>query len=212
MRRSRILAVVAIVAVPVVVACQGIVGLDDFERTQCPGAVCSDGGDLSETGTTDVRSDVVFVDGGGAAPVRWAHWKMPNYDAGPGTPNRVSYGLVGVDAVRDDVTNLTWQRAQTTGVTYAQARTTCANLVVGPDSDWRLPSRIELVTLLDLSRSPRIDGLFADTQATPYWTSSEVRPFNVSAPQYWVVGFDDGNVKKLGATQSASVRCVKGTP
>lgn len=210
MGRSRIAVALGVAAVPLAIACQGLVGLDDFERTQCPGAICSDGG--LEDVANEARSDVVVVnDGGGAAPVRWARWKMPNYDAGPGTANPVEY-VVATDNIRENKTRLVWQKAQTTGVTYASARSTCANLVIGQDQDWRLPSRIELVTLLDLARTPRIDPAFTDTQAGPYWTASEVRPFVATSAQYWVVNFNSGNVEKLGATQSASVRCVKGAP
>jgi hypothetical protein len=141
---------------------------------------------------------------------------MPNDDAGPGTPNPISYN-VGAETVLDNVTNLTWQKDQPaaqTNRTYADAKAACDNLMLASDSSWRLPSRIELVTLLDLEKQPRIAPAFSNTTPTAYWSSSEVRrPAGVTGSlQYWVVDFGDGNVEKLSPASTASVRCVKGAP
>ncbi len=58
---------------------------------------------------------------------------------------------------------------------------------------WRLPTRLELESLLDLSRhDPAIDtAKFPDTKSTWYWTSSECA-WNDTA--VWVVDFDGGSV------------------
>lgn len=213
MGRSRILAAAGVAALPLAVACTSLVGLDDFEKAQCPGAVCTEAG-TGEADTVDGGPDV-RIDGQGAAPVQWARWRMPNHplpDAATVNPNPASY-TDDAEIVRDSVTSLTWQKAQVAGQTYAQAKAACDALTLGGSSSWRLPSRIELVTLLDLGKQPRIDPRFTGTTPTPYWSSSEVRPFVAAGnPQYWAVDFGDGNVKKTPATSVASVRCVKGGP
>lgn len=208
----RLLAAFGVALVPAALACTSIVGLDDFQKTQCPGAICSEGGPFDDASVPDATSDA-RVDAQGADPVRWARWKMPNYPTDAAVnPNPATYTPNG-DLVVAGITDLTWQRDQSAPKTYADAKKYCEDLVVGGESNFRLPSRIELVTLLDLEKTPRIDtAAFTGTTGGPYWTSSEVRPFDATSPSYWVVDFADGHVKKSAATNLASVRCVKGTP
>lgn len=77
-------------------------------------------------------------------------------------------------------------------------------------TDWRLPSIEELVTLIDYSKvNPALGGKFQFSGAPPlYWSST---PFEGSPPpQAWAVGFDIGVV--INASQSAPfrVRPVRG--
>jgi hypothetical protein len=97
--------------------------------------------------------------------------------------------------------------------TFEGAVKLCASIKDG--GPWRLPSRIELVTLLDLGQSGvRIDPLFSGTHQGVYWTSSEVRPFVGPNREYWAVDFSGGGVlaKRAETGGSAAVRCVKGAP
>ena len=73
---------------------------------------------------------------------------------------------------------------------------------------WRLPTRLELESLLDLSRhDPAIDtAKFPDTKSTWYWTSSECA-WNDAA--VWVVGFSYGSVYGGRRGSSACVRAVR---
>ena len=97
--------------------------------------------------------------------------------------------------------------------TYEDALKLCA-------APWRLPSRIELVTLLDHSRTgAKINAAFAGALQAPHWTSSEVRirldnnvPALVDPPQFWVVDFDKGGLDKRDPASTAAVRCVKDEP
>lgn len=79
----------------------------------------------------------------------WAQWPMPpDY---PSDDNYVSDTAAGT--VTDKTTGLTWQNE----VLYRpkdleDATSYCGNLTQGGASDWRVPSLIELVTLLDLSQ------------------------------------------------------------
>jgi hypothetical protein len=86
----------------------------------------------------------------------------------------------------------------------------CSSL--GPG--WRVPTRIELVSLVDFTRSdPSIDQPpFAGTKTSlSYWTSSVVWAPDAGADaavNYWTVWFNDGLVARTAI--GGFVRCVKG--
>jgi hypothetical protein len=73
---------------------------------------------------------------------------------------------------------------------------------------WRLPTRFELESLLDLSRhDPAIDTeKYPDTKSTWYWTSSECA-WNDAA--VWVVAFSLGHVYYNPRHNFACVRAVR---
>lgn len=206
-------------AVASLLACNAIIGLSDFEKVECTNLRCPDdaGGLDVFVPPSDAGPDA--DDGGttvGTEPVVWARWKMPSWDAGPDpTPK---YTLTdGTASVYEDLTGLTWYRAELGSFSYDEAKAKCAGL---PGGTWRLPKRIELVSLLDFGRGagqPVISALFPDAKQALYWTSSEAKPIVTGAPKYWVVDFSAaGNggplVKRFDATTStvAYVRCVKG--
>jgi hypothetical protein len=212
------------------VACNNIVGLTDYKKAECNG-----GGDClfdgspgldgnSVDGGGDVNApDVVTVDANGAAPVSWAAWPMPNYDGGPN--NQPAYAKAGnIDGgVVDTVTKLTWRpvlASDPKDVDFAAATAFCKGAA---GANWRLPSRIELVSLIDVGPgkvAPYAAPGFGIT-ANVYWTSSVVRTLNpvTSAVEitasYYGVGFDGASsnlVKQLDTSaavdQSARVICV----
>jgi hypothetical protein len=92
-----------------------------------------------------------------------------------------SYDLSVANIVIDKVTGLHWERYQSeTARTRPEAVAYCSLSNLGGYSDWRLPSLIELVSLLDLSYSSlNIDGTaFPPTtfdQSAGGW-SSDVNP------------------------------------
>ena len=113
--------------------------------------------------------------------------------------------------VIDTRTGLVWQddaAAATTTATWANAITTCENLVLGGYSDWRLPNINELKSIRDMSRSsPAIDTAFVNTATDYYWSSTSYAAATTNA---WVVGFDDGGVYGYDKGNSTYVRCVRG--
>jgi hypothetical protein len=212
--RRSLLAVACALLVPAALACNAIIGLDDFKRAECDGFRCDGGG----------APDVVVPDGSqpvdaspdaprGTDPVSWAQWKMPAWDAGAdatavGIPP--SYSIVDDDVVADDITGLTWRRAVlATPMTFAAADAACRALdpASGP---WRLPKRIELVSILDYGRPGiKVDPIFGGVQNLPVWTSSEVRTdFGVTGT-YWTINFGDGTLATTDPGLSATVLCVK---
>jgi hypothetical protein len=142
---------------------------------------------------------------------------MPN-PASAGLPNPASYTDQGNGTVEDNVTGLVWQKAVTTAqaYTWADAITYCEGLTLA-GLTWRLPTRVELLSITDFTRtSPAIDTTaFPDTPGGKYtWTAS---PWVVSQiatkPQYsWIVNFYEGLSSNAGdRTQLEYARCVSST-
>jgi hypothetical protein len=87
--------------------------------------------------------------------------------------------------------DLEWSKTLLDGadVTYEEAEKAIGDLGEG----WRMPTRQELESLLDLSRhSPAIDTeKFPDTKSDCYWTST---PCAWNDAAVWVVYFNSGSV------------------
>ena len=212
--RRHLFAASLVLAFPAVVACNSIIGLTDFEKTQCPGARSAD-----EAGFLDVLAEGpdggpdALVDAKGADPVSWAKWPMPNYvaDGGGGGQPLNSPPLQGdAGLVTDPTTKLVWRSTLVTGdFSATQADAECQKLPNGP---WRAPKRIELVTLLDYSRpSPFVDrDRFTNLVNFKVWSTSKVHPLTDRANQpYWVVNFETGAVEPLAGDLAAKVLCVR---
>ena len=140
---------------------------------------------------------------------------MPN-PASVGLPNPTSYTDGGDGTVRDNVTGLLWQKAidaTTQKLTWDAAKSYCATLTLAGHT-WRLPTRIELLSIVDFTRvGPAIDSkAFPGVPGGAYhWTSS---PWVVSQiatkPQYsWIVNFYEGLTSNAGGRDLAEfARCV----
>lgn len=214
-RSDRRFVALAVALATAALACNAIVGLSDYERGECSGGgVCADAG--APDAPADAPTDVVErVDASGSRPVSWAHFKMPNYpqDGGP-TENVISAATYRptTGGFVDTITDLVWREPlpkDDQGLkTWEEAQRICARMTEG--GTWRLPSRIELVTLLDLSRSPKIAAPFESTQPLQYWTTSEVRLFGVNGNrEHWTVDFSSGGLNKQDKSGgTAAVRCI----
>lgn len=79
------------------------------------------------------------------------------------------------NAVLDKTTGLVWERSpQTATVTYNEARRFCVGRMAGEQTGWRLPSPIELRSLVGPIRGLSRPHLppnhpFLNVQATSYW-------------------------------------------
>jgi hypothetical protein len=109
-----------------------------------------------------------------------------------GCGNNLDDMLHAIDGLRAGApAKLEWSGTLCDGeeVTYAKAEAACAALGEG----WRLPTRQELESILDLSRyNPAIDtARFPDTKSGWYWTST---PCAWSSDRAWCVGFYGGGV------------------
>lgn len=120
----------------------------------------------------------------------------------------------GDGTVQDVVTGLTWQktddgvkRVWEVGLSYCEA------LELGDYADWRLPSRHELLFLLDYGNvNPAIDtSYFPECRNDWYWSSTPV----LAKASYYRIKFSDGGEPGSVATEGdkwdfAYVRCVRG--
>jgi hypothetical protein len=136
------------------------------------------------------------------------------------------YSDNGDGTVTDIATGLVWQKCSkgqtgadcsggaATTETWANAGTYCSTLTLAGRT-WRLPSRQELETLPDYSKSnPAIDTtFFPSTVASAYWSSTTYAPNTTSA---WNVNFvnfgifGNGDVAGSVKTNNYYVRCVSG--
>ncbi len=121
--------------------------------------------------------------------------------------------------VTDTSTGLIWQKATAPGTySWEQALDYCENLTLADKSDWRLPNRNELQSLVNYDRyNPAIDTtFFPDTRSCDmhdycfYWTST-----TYSMMQYaWTVdfgyGFGGGMVHFSHKSRNGYVRAVRG--
>ena len=135
---------------------------------------------------------------------------MPN----PGTsglPYPQAYDLTTtVGVVVDKVTNLKWQQTiDGAAFSWPDARAFCSGLTLA-GGGWRLPTRIELVSIVDFtSANPVIDlRAFPGTPQARFWTASPVagEPSNA-----WAIDFAFGNGLNYSAPTFTSyrVRCVR---
>ncbi len=219
----------ALTALGALASCQGILGLGKFKDCTEKGADCSVDGrpdapidvdtDSSADGGADADADAEFPVPDGAVRSSWAAWRMPNSrEPGDGGPQPSSYGNYGpllVDAtpaVIETLSNLVWLNTNDVLASrFEEARDACA----GQGPGWRLPTRIELVTLLDYGSdagnflpSP---AFFTNLGPGTYWTSS-VAGNNGKDTLFWVVDFSRGTVVRATRINEASrVVCIRGS-
>jgi hypothetical protein len=163
-------------------------------------------GGAATTGTTGTGSGC-----GNPVGSTWAQWPMPNPPS-TGLPNPASYDVSTPGIVVDKVTGLTWQRdVDAKTYTWADAKAYCASLVLEGACPWRLPTRIELVSILDNTHvDPAIDSVaFPATPPERYWSSSPSQSFPGSN-YVWYVNFGAGDAYFFdGSTDLHRVRCVR---
>jgi hypothetical protein len=141
----------------------------------------------------------------------WALWPMPNCpaDVALGAPNAASYVDNQNGTVTDSITGLMWQQTAVSGTRdWATAVAFCPTLNLGGQTDWRLPSAIELASLLDLGRTPPLINptSFPSTASTSFWSAT---PSSAVAGDAFYVGFNTGMTNHAAATTALGVRCVR---
>jgi hypothetical protein len=180
--------------------------------------VISDG--CTTWATTNCATAMLVCEGpapAGCVDPNWAEWPMPNgpVDVSNGAPNAESYTINGDGTVTDNVTGLMWQQAvPSTPYAWSDAVAYCPTLTLGAHSDWRLPTIIELVSLIDYSVgddnvNPSINAtVFPGTPISPsFWSSTPL----ASSPssEAWALDFALGGVTYLVVNDPGEVRCVR---
>jgi hypothetical protein len=130
----------------------------------------------------------------------WAEWPMPNapWDVMDGAPNATSYTDNGDQTVTDKVTGLMWQQTNTSTFRFSNAKNYCTTLTLGGHTDWRLPTVIELASLVDIgvpysmSTTAMINTtFFPGTSNYRFWTSTLLAGSSIVA---WYIDFYDGSI------------------
>ncbi|MDA7817187.1 DUF1566 domain-containing protein [Sulfurimonas sp.] len=107
--------------------------------------------------------------------------------------------------------DLLWQDNQESAdltMYYTKAVEYCEDLVMVGRDDWRLPTKDELLEIVDKDRKPRIVESFKHTSAGDYWTSSIIL---TSSTKAWIVQFSDGFANLVNKSKKLHVRCVNGS-
>ena len=114
----------------------------------------------------------------------------------------------GDGTVTDNNTGLMWQQGEGGYKTWEDAITYCEDLSLAGYTDWRLPNKNELNSMIDYELyNPAIDkNFFPDVNNSSYW-SSTTDAGNLSYA--WRVFFYGGTVSLDGKSGSNYVRCVR---
>ncbi|HEX3698305.1 MAG TPA: DUF1566 domain-containing protein [Polyangia bacterium] len=129
---------------------------------------------------------------------------MPN-PSNSGLPNLQSYKDNGDGTVTDNVTGLLWER---TANSASYSEPDAANHCLSKGPGWRLPTRMELVSVVDFTKVYPvlpINPVFLGTVGDIFWTSSTYLAF---ANSVYVVQFTTGGVGSSTVPGQAFVRCV----
>lgn len=151
---------------------------------------------------------------GGAlcADPNWAEWPVPNSqaDVNAGAPNLESYKDNGDRTVTDNVTGLMWEQETLAGhITQSAATTYCQGLTLAGHSGWRLPTMIELLSIVDYGAfDPSINkAFFKGAESGFYWSSTLAFGGSAARYIYFNNGYTDG--VPLSISPTGAVRCVR---
>jgi hypothetical protein len=111
-------------------------------------------------------------------------------------------------SVADLNTGLIWQKSDDgTKRSQTAAESYCLGLAVGENTDWRIPTRQELVTIVDYGRTaPSINPIFG-CKADMYWTGTDSARYPGTSG--WYVDFESGFAGGISTGTLNYVRCVR---
>lgn len=159
------------------------------------------GGDGGAGGVGGAGGGCGVSSGGGSlcGGAEWAHW----------TPSEEKCFSLTAEVAHDSTTNLEWQRSPPVETfSQADALLYCNALEIASHTDWRLPTRIELTSIINyVVKSPAayLDS-FPDTTSEAFWTASS---YALDTSSAWAVNFTDGSVIPQGKDNALRLRCVR---
>jgi hypothetical protein len=154
----------------------------------------------------------------GPADKAYPRWPMPNPPVAK-LPNPFSYTDNGDGTVTDHVTGLVWQRVVSGSATFAAAPAYCSGLMLPAPAGytWQVPTRIQLLSILDYTTAAAVDAPFLSNGQPPggkyTWTSTPwvVSQISTKPQDAWMVNFGGGGgLTSNAASQSSTewIRCV----
>lgn len=186
------------------------------------GGASATGGGSSSGGTGNASGGTNDAGAGGSpgpdpgcGSIKWACWPMPNTD--DGLPNPASYVDGGDGTVLDEVTELVWEQdpADDNG-TWDEALAYCEALELGGKTDWRLPTRIEMTSVLDYGKPGWAEAAFPGAPGAFHRSASDwILTINqqgagAGTDYAWAFNMSDGIVSNAYSKASdARYRCVR---
>lgn len=139
------------------------------------------------------------------------NFEVPRWEAPAVSPASATYTVDG-GTVLDTATGLLWQRTSPAGTfSRGDAGVYCDTLTLAGASDWRLPTYVELLTLVDygLDSGVRLNAsAFPSAPAARFWAST---PYATGVGG-WSVDFSDGTSDTMADATLLAARCVKWLP
>ncbi|MBO4710802.1 DUF1566 domain-containing protein [bacterium] len=123
-----------------------------------------------------------------------------------------SAAVNGDEVVADSATGLVWQKDYVLKEDWKQALNYCENLVYAGYSDWRLPNKNELLSLINYRQEhPDSDFSWIDGEANPQYFFSSTSPRAVTVS---VISSTDGKTADINKVETnyyraRNVRCVR---
>lgn len=134
-------------------------------------------------------------------------FSIPQQREAPPTVRFVDHGD---GTVTDSTTGLMWSRDEVPGgeMNHEKALAACAALTLAGHGDWRLPTRAELLTLVDDTRhNPALDtAAFPSCKSSWYWAGTLLASDSSCA---WIVYFHNGYAYHRHRGYGAFVRAVR---
>ena len=124
---------------------------------------------------------------------------------------QAGYTITDEGTVIDNTSGLEWQRTPFAGeMPWDAAASACKELRLAGHEDWRMPTRVELLTLVDDTRfDPAIDAdAFPDTPTKWFWTSTPAA--RAPSAVAWIVRFANGSSGFARRDGHHRVRAVRG--
>ena len=115
----------------------------------------------------------------------------------------------GDGTITNEITQTIWQdQSHTidTQDTWNSAINYCEALVIGTNSNWRLPTINELISFIDYTNyNPTINDAFQyKSSADGYWSSTTAQ----TKTEAWFVDFEEGDTGSVDKASSLYIRCV----
>ncbi|WP_396171054.1 DUF1566 domain-containing protein [Flavobacterium sp.] len=129
--------------------------------------------------------------------------------------NAPSFTNNGNGTITDNVTKLMWQQTDGGEMTVENATLYCDNLVLGGFSDWRLPTPMEAMSILNLQKNnPAMDVVYFPSTGAEYWWTNTFQVGDISKVWCTNSGGGIGNKPKAetigaGGTKSYHVRAIR---